>query len=126
MTWQMTTRSLAGAAASVAVATSLNSAYQTRLRAMYCTLAGPNAGSATVVVRDGPSGSGAILFEATLAIPANSRDLVNRTDVDLRATAGNVLTIEFLAGVAGDFQTVNSLWDYFPPGLHYGATALSE
>jgi hypothetical protein len=126
VTWKMTTRSLAGAAASVSVSTSLNPTYQTRLRAMYCTLAGSNAGTGTIVVRDGPSGSGVIIFEATLAIPGNNRDLVNRTNLDIRATAGNAMTIEFLAGTSGDFQTANALGDYIPPGLPYGATALSE
>ncbi len=126
MTWQLATRGLAGAAASTVVAISPNPTYQTRLRAMYCTLAGSNAGSGTVVVRDGISGVGTILFEATLSIPANSRDLVNRTDLDLRATAGNVLTVEFLAGTAGDFQAINAQGDYIPPGIPYGATALDE
>jgi hypothetical protein len=126
MTWQVTTRSLAGVAASIGVATSLNPTYQTRLRAMYCTLSGSNAGSGTVVVRDGPTGTGAIKFEATMSIPANSRDLINRTDLDIRATVGNVLTIEFLAGTSGDFQSINAQGDYIPPGIPYGATSLSE
>lgn len=120
----MTTRGLVGAAASIAVAISPNSTYQTRLRALYCTLQGPSAGSGTVVVRDGATGVGAIMFEATLAIPVNSRDLVNRTDLDLRATVGNVLTVEFLAGTAGDFQAINAQGDYIPPGIPYGATLL--
>ncbi len=66
------------------------------------------------------------MFEATLSIPANSRDLINRTDLDMRATAGNVLTIEFLAGTSGDFQSINALGDYIPPGIPYGATAFDE
>jgi hypothetical protein len=126
MTWQLTTRSLAGAAASIAVATSQNSKYQTRLRAMYCTLAGASSGSGTVVVRDGASGTGTVMFEGTLSISVNSRDLINRTDLDIRATVGNVLTIEFLAGTAGDFQAINAQGDYIPPGIPYGATSLSE
>jgi hypothetical protein len=112
--------------ASIAVATSQNLGYQARLRAMYCTLAGTSAGSAAVVVRDGPTGAGAILFQSTLEIPAGGRDLVNRTKIDLRASVGNVLTVEFLAGVAGDFEAVNALGDYIPPGLPYDATPLSE
>ncbi len=62
------------------------------------------------------------MFEATISIPANSRDLVNRTNLDIRATAGNVLTVEFLAGTSGDFQAINARGDYIPPGLPYGAT----
>jgi len=122
----MTTRGVAGAAASIAVATGPNSTYQTRLRAMYCTLSGTNAGSGTLVVRDGATGVGAIIFEATLSIPVNSRDLINRTDLDLRATVGNLLTIEFLAGTTADFQSINAQGDYVPPGTPYGATALGE
>jgi hypothetical protein len=126
VTWQLTTRSLAGAATSIAVATSPNSKYQTRLRAMYCTLSGSSAGNGTVVVRDGATGVGTIMFEGTLSIPLNSRDLINRTDLDIRATVGNVLTVEFLAGTAGDFQAINAQGDYIPPGIPYGATAFSE
>lgn len=127
MTWQATNRSSsAGAIATTAVGLGPNPTYQTRLRAIYCTLVGTNAGSGTVVVRDGPTGTGSIIFQSNLNIPANSQDIFSRSDLDLRATIGNVMTIEFLAGTPGDFQTVNALGDYVPLGTPYGATLLGE
>lgn len=126
MTWQVTTRSTAGVAATISVATGPNSTYQTRLRAAHCSLDGSAAGSGTVVVRDGPSGSGTIIFQATLNLPGSGIDRLNRTDFDLRATVGNVLTVEFLAGTASDFQSINAQGDYIPPGIQYGATLTGE
>jgi hypothetical protein len=89
-------------------------------------LDGPAAGSGTVVVRDGATGVGTVIFHSTLSLPGGGIDVLNRTDIDLRATAGNSLTIEFLAGTASDFQSVNAQGDYAPPGTPYGATLTGE
>jgi hypothetical protein len=124
--WQVTTRSTAGAAATISVSASPNLTYQARLRALYCTLDGPAAGSGTVVVRDGATGVGTIIFHSTLNLPGSGIDILDRTGIDLRATAGNALTIEFLAGTASDFQSVNAQGDYVPPGTPYGATLTGE
>jgi hypothetical protein len=112
--------------ATIAVVTGPNTTYQTRLRAMYCTLDGPSSGSGTVVVRDGLTGVGTIIFQSTLNLPGSGIDILDRTGIDLRATAGNVLTIEFLAGTASDFQSINAQGDYAPPGTPYGATLTGE
>jgi hypothetical protein len=126
MTWQVTARSAAGAAAATSAATGPNSTYQTRLRALYCTLGGPAAGSGTVVVRNGATGVGTIIYRSTLNLPSGGVGVLERTGIDLRATAGNALTIEFLAGTASDFQSVNAQGDYVPLGTPYGATLLGE
>lgn len=124
--WQVTIRGTAGTAATISVPGGPNLTYQTRLRALYCTLDGPAAGSGTVVVRDGATGVGTVIFHSTLSLPGGGIDVLNRTDIDLRATAGNSLTIEFLAGTASDFQSVNAQGDYAPPGTPYGATLTGE
>ncbi len=121
MQWQITNRGGAGAVATVAAATGPDTTFQTRLRAIYCTLAGTAAGTGTIVVRDGATGVGTIIFEADLSTPSNNRDFLSFTEVDLRATAGNVMTIEFLSGTASDFQAVNAQGDYVAPGTPYNA-----
>jgi hypothetical protein len=124
--WQITTRSIAGAAAAVSAAPGPDGVYQTRLRALYCTLAGSAAGGGTVVVRDGPSGVGTILFRSTLNLPGSGIGVLEKIGIDLRATVGNPLTVEFVAGTAGDFQSVNAQGDYVRPGTPYGATLTGE
>jgi hypothetical protein len=125
-TWQATARSIAGGAATISVPVSPNTADQTRLRALYCTLDGSMAGSGTVVVRDGATGVGTIIFRSTLALAGGGIDVLERTSIDLRTTPGNLLTVEFLAGTASDFQSVNAQGDYVPPGTPYGATLTGE
>ena len=124
--WQAITRSSAGTAATASVPVSPNPFYQTRLRSLYCTLEGPAGGSGTLVVRDGATGAGTIVFHSTINLPGSGIGIVNRTNIDIRMTTGNVLTVEFLAGTASDFQSVNAQGDYIPHGIPYGATPTGE
>lgn len=120
MAWQISNRGTVGAAAIAAAAASGNTTYQARLRALQATLSGTAAGVGTLVVRDGASGVGTIIFRADLAMAANARDGLILTDMDLRASAGAALTVEFLAGTASDFQAVNAQGDYVAPGTPFG------
>ena len=118
--WWITRRGAAGEAVSVSIGTGPNMTYQTRLRALYLVVSGGSAGAATAVVRDGPANGGTIIFEADLSTAANSWDFLDYNGIDLRATAGRVLTVEFVAGTPGDFQEVNAEGDYVAPGTLYG------
>jgi hypothetical protein len=73
-----------------------------------------------MVVRDGPTGLGTVIFEADLYTAANSWDFLDFNEIDLRASVGNVLTVEFLAGVPGNVQEINAHGDYVAPGTFYG------
>ena len=75
---------------------------------------------ATMVVRDGGAGVGTIIFEADLFTQANGRDFLDFNEIDLRATVGNVLTVEFIAGTPGDVQQIDAKGDFVPPGIPYG------
>jgi hypothetical protein len=110
----------AGAAASLAIGLGPNQTYQTRLRSLYLTVSGGSAGMATMVVRDGLLGVGQIIFEADLYTAANSRDVLDFNNIDLRATAGGVLTVEFLGGTPGAVQQISAHGDYVPFGIPYG------
>ncbi len=118
--WSIANRGKAGAVATASIAPSQDAVFQTRLRSMYFGLSGPAIGSATAVVRDGQPGIGAIIFQADLYTAANNRDVVSLPEVDLRATAGNVLTVEFLAGTPSDFQEVSAQGDLILLGTPYG------
>jgi hypothetical protein len=63
---------------------------------------------------------GTIIFEADLYTAANSWGFLEFSEIDLRATAGNVLTVEFIAGTPGDVQEINAGGDYVAPGTFYG------
>lgn len=97
-----------------------NLTYQTRLRSMYLVVSGSSAGAATAVVRDGPANGGTIIFDADLSTAANGWDFLDYNLIDLRATPGRVLTVEFVTGTPGDVQEINAEGDYVPPGTLYG------
>lgn len=118
--WQITERSASGAAAtaSIAAAGSASAGGQVnRLLALAASISGTTAGTAELVVRDGATGSGTIIWQVDLNEASSS---VVASDLDLRASVGNALTIEFTAGVAGDTQCVNAQGDYVPIGWPYG------
>jgi hypothetical protein len=77
-------------------------------------------------VRDGASGVGTILFRSILNLPGSGIGVLERIGIDLRATVGNPLTVEFVVGTAGNFQSVNAQGDYVRPGTPYGATLTGE
>src|SRR5260221_14732986 len=100
--WTITNRGSAGAAATASQAaptSGLAQGVQLRLRALSASLAGSAAGADQLVVRDGASGTGAIIWPWDLSVPANGGDRVLFFGLDLRGFPGNALTIEFFACV---------------------------
>lgn len=90
---------------------------QNRIRALGASLNGTTAGTAQLVVRDGPATTGTIIWQWDLSVPtAGTGMAVSFPDLDLRATPGNSITIEFVAGVGGDFEAVNAVGDIIPVG----------
>lgn len=123
--WSISNRANAGAAASAsqaAPASGLVQGLQVRLRALQCRLSGASAGTDQLVIRDGASGAGAIIWTEDLSVPANGSDQISLTDLDIRATPGNALTVEFVGGVNGDRESVNAQGDYVPVGYPVGLT----
>lgn len=124
--WTLSNRSSGGvASASQAAAAAASSGNQrNRLRALVATLAGTvaAAGSAQLVVRDGPSGTGTIIFTADLSISGTQTAELALSDLDLRASTGNALTVEFVSGsgITGVAQSVNAQGDYVPQGWPLG------
>lgn len=60
-----------------------------------------------VVLRDGATGVGAILWSAKLAAPVNGMGDIEMTDLGIPGTSGNAMTLEFTgAGVAASEQAV--------------------
>lgn len=60
-----------------------------------------------VVLRDGTSGSGPVLWSAQLSAPVNSFASISETGLGIPGTAGNAMTLEFTGGgVAASQQAV--------------------
>jgi hypothetical protein len=118
--WWITASGNPGDRAWVSIGLGPNPTYQTRLRSLYLVLSGSSAGSATMVVRDGLTGIGTIIFEADLYTAANGWNFLDYNEIDLRASVGNVLTVEFVTGTPGDVQEINAGGDYVAPGTLYG------
>ena len=122
--WSITNRSSAGAAATASQAAPSSAGavgQQTRLQALQCRLNGVAAGTDQLVVRDGASGTGTILAQWDLSVGANTvSDQLSLTGLDLRASVGNALTVEFVNGVASDREDVNAQGDYVPQGYPRG------
>ncbi len=90
---------------------------QIRLRAIFASLAaGATAGTDQLVIRDGASGVGTIIWQADLSVPANGGDRVQLSNLDIRATPGNSLTVEFVNGLGQARETVNGEGDIIPVG----------
>ena len=123
--WQISNRGNSGSAASVSRSAPGGASAgneQLRLVGLTATLGGPTAGTDQVVVRDGPTGTGTIIFTADLSIVANGFAAIQMSPLDLRASPGNALTIEFVNGVTGNREDVNGQGDYIPQGTAYGVS----
>lgn len=123
--WQISNRGSVSTAATVsktAPASATVGNLQLRLRSLTATLAGSAAGTDQLVVRDGPTSSGTIIWTADLSVAANGFASIAQSDMDLRASPGNALTIEFVSGVSSDFEDVNAQGDYIPQGTAFGAS----
>jgi hypothetical protein len=125
--WTITARAAAGSPSSATQAAPASAGTTTttnrtvvRLRALQCRLSGSAAGTDLLVVRDGATGAGTIIWQQDLSVPANGSDSVNVTGLDLRATPGNGLTVEFVSGVASDREDVNAQGDFVPQGYPIG------
>lgn len=89
-----------------------------RLRALQATLVGTSAATDQLVVRDGATGAGAIIWSGDLSVPANGIASIQMA-MDLRASVGSALTVEFVNG-AGTAEDVNAQGDFVPVGEPYG------
>jgi hypothetical protein len=121
--WQISNRGSAGAAATVSLASPANavgSGQLIRLRSLQATLSGGSSGTDQLVVRDGASGAGTIIWSTDLSIAANGTQIIQQPGLDLRASPGNALTVEFVGGVTNDREDVNAQGDYVPVGYPLG------
>jgi len=117
--WQITNTSSAGGAATASEAAPISagvSESQLRLRSLQVSVAGTSAGTAEAVIRDGGSGSGTIIWAANFAMVANGGGHVEADNIDIRASVGNALTIEFTSGVTSATESVNAQGDIVPKG----------
>jgi len=63
----------------------------------------------TVVVRDGATGVGAILWQDRLTAPAGADSRVSLSGLQIVGTEGNAMTVEFTAAPAAtNFETVSA------------------
>lgn len=91
----------------------------TRLRALQFTVAAGATAQTPLeaVVRDGASGTGTIIASFALAAPANSACVIALSDLDLRASPNNALTVEFTGGgVTASQESVSAQGDLVPVG----------
>src|SRR5260221_1644113 len=112
--WTITNRGSAGAAATASQAaptSGLAQGVQLRLRALSASLAGSAAGADQLVVRDGVSGTGGIIWQWGLLGPANGADRVVFDGVDLLVFPRDELMIRFVAGVTSDPESVKTADD---------------
>lgn len=117
--WSITNRAAAGSASTASIAAPASAKASnicTRLRSISVSLAGSSAGTDQIVVRDGASGSGTILKQWDLSVPANGSSLLFMTGLDIRNTPGNALTVEGVSGVTSDREAVNAEGDFVPQG----------
>lgn len=120
--WAITNTSGAGAAATANVAApagALTANQVTRLRGIQATLGGATAGADTVQVKDGNT----VIWAGEMSIAANGSAILDMSDMDLRASPGNTLTVAFVNGINADIETVNAQGDFIPAGLPYGANS---
>jgi hypothetical protein len=72
--------------------------------------AAPTAVQVSVVLRDGPSNSGTVLWSSQMALPAvagQASPVVEQSGLAIQGTTGNAMTLEFTAaGGANTFETV--------------------
>ena len=91
----------------------------TRLRSLQVSVATGATAQTPLqwVVRDGATGAGTIIATGALSAPANSVAAVDLTGLDLRASLGNAITVEFTAaGVSASQQAVSAQGDYVAHG----------
>lgn len=119
--WQITaTANAAAVTASTTAGTTGGNVI--RLRSLQCTLGGTGAGSVTLVVRDGATGAGTIIWQGVIVTAAGTSSMLTKSGIDLRATSGT-LTIETTAsGGANTTSTVNATGDTCQQGAPYAGS----
>lgn len=116
-TWQISNRGVAGVPATAAQTCPSGSAgFQVRLRALQASLSGPNSGADQLEVLDGAS----VILTLDASIVANGAALVSLGPIDLRASPGNTLTVQWVSGVGGNYEDVNAQGDFVSTGYPYG------
>lgn len=69
------------------------------------------------VIRDGPTGTGTIMQNFVLAGPQDGSSIVQLSGLDVRASLGNAITVEFVANnVTASQSTVSAQGDLVPQG----------
>lgn len=117
--WQTNSAPSSGTKALATVSAGTTGGEALRCRGMEAVLAGETTGisTATVTVIDGLSG-GTVILSAPLSAPAKATVALSLTNLDLRATSGN-LSVKITAPVAGT-ASVNAQGDYVQLGKNYG------
>lgn len=117
--WQTFNFPAANTAATASVTAGTTGGLVLRLRALQVSISGTGAGAATIVVRDGATGAGTIIWETQINNAANSGTFYGTGVLDLRATSGT-LTIESTgAGGANTNLAVNAQGDYVALGAPF-------
>lgn len=63
----------------------------------------------SIVVRDGLTGAGAILYQDRLMAPVGFSDRISLSDLNIAGTTGNAMTVEFTAApTATNFETLSA------------------
>lgn len=119
--WQINNFPAAAAQATAnQAAPSTSSGLVNRLRTLTITLsAGANAQTPIeVVVRDGATGAGTVIWSASLAVAVNSAaPPIALSGLDLRSSQGNAITVEFTGTTAAATQqSVSAGGDTVPVG----------
>ena len=117
--WNLTSRPAASSAAGVSQAAPTNglaTGLSVRLRQLSASLDGIAAGSDLLVVRDGAAGSGTIIWQADLNVVISTSQFITINGLDLRATPGNALTVEFVSGSNSNRECINASGDMVPVG----------
>lgn len=106
--WSIFSTPIVATAASASKAAVPNQSHIcTSISATLSTAATPQAAAAVLVLRDGPTATGTIIWSKQVILPANSVWEVNLTDLVIKGTAGNPMTLELVANpVAGAFASV--------------------
>lgn len=120
--WQTTNASTASqnVAGLVAISGGSTANAAIRCRSLQVTCFGTGVPSATLVVRDGATGAGAIIFQASLAALTAQVAGFTSTDLDLRATSGT-MTIETTGSAGATITTlINAQGDYTVVGRAFG------
>lgn len=106
--WTIVSGPAAGSAASVSIAGVTGVRHIMQSMSFSWVQTASTAQNDFVVVRDGACGSGAVIYEFRVALPATAgtNDTFGLSGLAIIGTAGNAMCIEFSSGHASTFETV--------------------